>query len=1440
MPTRSKFGARAGAAAKAKAKQKGTEVLRDWLALTWFTDSTRLLGLRRSVWNWLLLVATTAIGYLAGATVPLLVAGLLFVGGAVTIGRAMRVMPARRRFVEGLVEDTRQVAGHPRSTTAVQVPASSRIKVSRWGAKNRPLVMDVTFAKTAPAAPPLARGLLEKALDQVPNPYTETGGGWVYSTNPKTGQLHAEAVPAGDERLHQQREIAYLRSKFTDWFKLTPKQLTDGMYDLQVTDWATREHPTEGPVPVPAAIAFAFGSHNVAAQDTRDGIERSCDAEYLRGVEWIYAWSDGTLEITGVDPDSVDAKRKRSARWVADLVAGQAKAARTKDSATSRVTGWQEEVHGDPWVPIAFTADFGSGAFTTGRDQRAVENAIDDAMAASTASLVWAYEWTVGATTTVEARAFPSNHIGALRKLELKRLRSVVEQKFGGRRSDVDVEVISWEPCDDEAPVALPAQVRVRFGALDVSKSETKDAFEQHYDGLYTACDWNYDWRSAEGLVNLTAVPRLANAIAFPENGTPLFEEMVEKFREGKIFIGPQKGGGEFYWDLNKCAHGLIGGRTGAGKALWVDTTMLTTAGWRRLGDLAVGDEVFDENGLPCTITGVYDQPLSDTCFEVEFSDGTVIIADDAHLWWTEDRATRRSRSANRSGPSAPTRQRRPWLTTQVTDRLRAAADAARPDEVISIPEVAELAGVAGTTKRIHDLARSIGAAREQRSVHRTYFYAKQQVRQRKNVRVYSGAELCDYLIGRVRSPRARGDLVTHADALLAVCAHYRTHDEVTAEDIAAGAGIAAKSVRKWLVNASRLSSRLEVREVTLDVPERTVERLGPAVALYPKAALLRMVAAYGDKPLWDQRERMAIGQVRTTNEIRHSLRTDSGHVNHSIPVCKPLHYPDAVLPIGPYTLGAWLGDGTSRGGAVTSMDAEVLDRIRLEGYDVHVVPHSAGMVAPLYRVGGLTSLLRTEGLLKSRCGEDVKRIPHRYLEAGEQQRRDLLAGLLDTDGTVAPGGAVEFTNTNERLAKDVLELARGLGYRATLRAKPAMWNGAVCGTAYSVAFTTHDKVFGLHRKQLVHAERMRASNTSRHDCRYIVDVRKVEPRPMRCISVDSPTRQFLAGDALVPTHNSVSLDIILFLTLWCRDVAEIIVCDPKRTDFTWTPEFPSVIRFAAGALEIVDAVGYVRQEMDRRQTILNKRGVRNLRYLRKLYAEHPEFEAEDGPAPKRLILFFDELANFWMKSDNEDIEAQKVTARTQMEELGQLARALEINMILAAQKPDKDRMSTQLKEMCEFRLCVGPVNEYTSKQILDTNHGTRFPEEGTPKGRAWATTSELGFRVVQVPYLPNSTEDAPWPASVAPRPPHPITGSKDRLRALLAAQGYQQVMVPNSDGGREPRWVLTDEPVAPPKVQAVPVVVDKPAQEPVVAPVPASVGAAAGTGQDEWDGDEW
>ncbi|WP_347956195.1 FtsK/SpoIIIE domain-containing protein [Gordonia aichiensis] len=268
----------------------------------------------------------------------------------------------------------------------------------------------------------------------------------------------------------------------------------------------------------------------------------------------------------------------------------------------------------------------------------------------------------------------------------------------------------------------------------------------------------------------------------------------------------------------------------------------------------------------------------------------------------------------------------------------------------------------------------------------------------------------------------------------------------------------------------------------------------------------------------------------------------------------------------------------------------------------------------------------------------------------------------------------------------------------------------------------------------------------------------------------------------------SVTLDEVIFLSMWCHDMVDLVICDPKRSDFTWTPEFPNVVEFAAGATEIVDAIDYLASEMDRRQGLLQKYpGTRNMRYLRRLYKEHPEYEAEDGPAPKRLIMIFDEIANWWMKSDDSELEELKGRARTQMEGIGQLARALEINVLTAAQKPDKNRLSTQLKENLGFRLCVGRVNGPTSEQILDSNHGTRFPSKRTPKGRGWAYTSGADYQVVQIPYLPNADELCPWDPSVK------LRGTRDLIREKLKAEGYVQIHEPNASGGMEPRWVTVE-----------------------------------------------
>ena len=109
------------------------------------------------------------------------------------------------------------------------------------------------------------------------------------------------------------------------------------------------------------------------------------------------------------------------------------------------------------------------------------------------------------------------------------------------------------------------------------------------------------------------------------------------------------------------------------------------------------------------------------------------------------------------------------------------------------------------------------------------------------------------------------------------------------------------------------------------------------------------------------------------------------------------------------------------------------------------------------------------------------KHIPSEYLRASEPQRRALLAGLLDTDGTVTAGGAVQFCVTDRRLADDVAELIVSLGYRCQTATKPVKGRRADTSIAYITQLsrpTTKSSV--CTRKALLHKERRAGRGTAR------------------------------------------------------------------------------------------------------------------------------------------------------------------------------------------------------------------------------------------------------------------------------------------------------------------------------------------------------------------------
>jgi len=105
---------------------------------------------------------------------------------------------------------------------------------------------------------------------------------------------------------------------------------------------------------------------------------------------------------------------------------------------------------------------------------------------------------------------------------------------------------------------------------------------------------------------------------------------------------------------------------TGAGKAEPLDEPVLTPAGWRPIGDLAVGDAVIGSNGLPTRILGVYPQGVQQ-CRVVRFSDGASVRCSPEHLWAVATRGHLHENRTMRRGRTTP-RPYRVLTTAQIEE----------------------------------------------------------------------------------------------------------------------------------------------------------------------------------------------------------------------------------------------------------------------------------------------------------------------------------------------------------------------------------------------------------------------------------------------------------------------------------------------------------------------------------------------------------------------------------------------------------------------------------------------------------------------------------------------------------------------------------------------------------------------------------------------------
>jgi len=244
-----------------------------------------------------------------------------------------------------------------------------------------------------------------------------------------------------------------------------------------------------------------------------------------------------------------------------------------------------------------------------------------------------------------------------------------------------------------------------------------------------------------------------------------------------------------------------------------------------------------------------------------------------------------------------------------------------------------------------------------------------------------------------------------------------------------------------------------------------------------------------------------------------------------SSPVC---FYPDRELPLDPYVLGSLIGNGCLTLPALTLSSADEW-QVRKVASRLGAEPRKNKCTYSwTFRRDGhniKTSDVVPEGL---RCLAGHKYIPEEYLMSGEDQRRELLQGLFDTDGSVDSSANrlhVSYSTTSRRLAEDVRNLLLSMGIVSTITEDVREGKN----TCYNVIVSTSQErkawLFSLPRKL------SRVTSFPRPDRRdytkvAVYSVEKLpEKLPMRCIRVDSPGGLFLCRDFIV-THNTRSLAI--------------------------------------------------------------------------------------------------------------------------------------------------------------------------------------------------------------------------------------------------------------------------------------------------------------------------
>ena len=539
----------------------------------------------------------------------------------------------------------------------------------------------------------------------------------------------------------------------------------------------------------------------------------------------------------------------------------------------------------------------------------------------------------------------------------------------------------------------------------------------------------------------------------------------------------------------------LVTGSTGSGKNLHIDTIIPTINGFKTIKTIKEGDIIFDKNGKPSKVLAKY-CPKETKFYELTFSDGTKVKCGGGHLWEVIDSYRGKEKVGEKSFSDL--------FNDVIIENLYHLSK--KENKEITLNEFVDIIAASEFN--------TIAKKRFNRFIVRyfsEYVYKLEEIDEINLLKVY--------------------DCIKDSKNI------YRQQK--------------ALNIEKYIKENNKVLISRKVFENLVGTKYGAYLKL--ANIKLPNKAHLLCESKILSKKIFNFYKQYCqdtpIETIYNTKQM-YSLNLSSllktGIKRFAITRPEPCNYEKISLPIKPYWLGAWLGDGSKYNASICGTDLEVGHRLNKD-YKIKKTKESAPRKKGYLPVLSWNFDFEVTKLLRKYNLNENKHLPEVYKLASVEDKLELIAGLIDTDGYVDDLGEVIIKLTNRQIIESIRTIVCSLGWKCSpiVEQRGSYTNQhhhkIFCKMVYAIVFHPTQMIpIQVKRKREALLNKLNKVKNNevlqqvKHRKFFIESIEEIEDtyENYYCLGIDSETHVFLCTESYIPTHNTSTIKSMIYQAL--------------------------------------------------------------------------------------------------------------------------------------------------------------------------------------------------------------------------------------------------------------------------------------------------------------------